>query len=232
MVKLDIEILKEKVAVACNIIATQGMADYLGHVSCRLPGENSYFISPRASSLADVTAKDIVPVDSEGRVTSGTGKAPGELPIHLSIYASRPDVMSVTHTHSKFVTAFSIAREKIVPVQHVGIPFMDGVPFLEDYGLVNNAPLADKIAKVLGSKKAILLGNHGSVVVGRTVEEACVLTIWLERNCELQLLSKALGRIQPLPVDEAARSLARHYLDGIAAGWNYYAKLAKQQKGQ
>ena len=232
MVKLNIEVLKEKVAIACNIMAAQGLADYLGHVSCRLPGENSYLISPRASSLADVTAKDIVPVDSDGKVMSGTGKAPGELPIHLSIYASRPDVMSVTHTHSKFVTAFSIAREKIMPVHHVGIPFIDGVPFLEDYGLVNNTALADKIAKALGNKKAILLGNHGSVVVGRTVEEACVLTIWLERNCELQFLSKGLGRIEPIPVDEAARALARHYLDGTAAGWNYYATLAKQRKGQ
>jgi ribulose-5-phosphate 4-epimerase/fuculose-1-phosphate aldolase len=103
---------------------------------------------------------------------------------------------------------------------------------LEGYGLVNNAALADKVAKALGSKKAILLGNHGSVVVGRTVEEACMLTIWLERNCELQALSKALGRIEPIPVDEAARSLSRHYLDGTVAGWNYYAALAKQRSGR
>lgn len=228
MIKFSVDALKEKVATACNIIASQKLADYLGHVSCRLPGENSYLVSPKESSLADVTANNILTVSSEGRVISGTGRPPGETPIHLSIYASRPDVMSVTHTHSKFVTAFSIAREKIVPVQHVGLPFIDGVPLLEDYGLVNNVALADKVAKALGNKKAILLGNHGSAVVGRTVEEACILTIWLERNCELQFLSKTLGKIVPIPTDEASKALSRHYLDGTAAGWNYYAALAKR----
>jgi L-fuculose-phosphate aldolase len=231
VVKFSADALKEKVAVACNILAAQGLADYLGHVSCRVPGENSYLISPRATSLADVTANKVVAVTSDGKVMGGTGKVPGEIPIHLSIYTSRPDVMGITHTHSRFVTAFSIAREKIVPVHHVGVPFIDGVPLLEDYGLVNNAALADKVARTLGSKKAILLGNHGSVVVGRTVEEACVLTIWLERNCELQLLSKALGRTAPIPMDEESRSLSRHYLDGTAAAWNYYAALAKEHNG-
>jgi L-fuculose-phosphate aldolase len=224
----EVDALKEKVAFACKILVVQGLADFLGHVSCKIPGTESVLISPRATDLAGIRKEDILTVNLKGDVVEGDGKPPSELPIHLSIYRLRQDVGSVIHTHPKFATLFSIVEEPIVPVHHLGVPFIDGVPLFDDYGLIDDTAMAERLAMALGNKKAVLLKNHGIVVVGRTVEEACILSVWLEKNCELQLLSKILGKVDAIPLEDKSKNLVNHYLERtVRAAWNYYVSLIK-----
>ena len=117
-------------------------------------------ISPRSTDLGEVRKEDVLTVNLKGEVMKGDGKPPSELPIHTSIYRLRQDVGSVVHIHPKFATLFSIVEEPIIPVHHLGIPFIDGVPLFDDYDLIDNTVLAERLAEALGNKKAILLKNH------------------------------------------------------------------------
>jgi ribulose-5-phosphate 4-epimerase/fuculose-1-phosphate aldolase len=59
-----------------------------------------------------------------------------------------------------------------------------------------------KLAEVAGSgdRNGILLRGHGVVVVGRSVEEATVNAIYLERAAKIQILARLIG--SPVPLDE------------------------------
>jgi len=83
------------------------------------------------------------------------------------------------------------------------------------------------ISKALGSKRAILLSHHGQLVVGKTIEEACILALLIERAAKLQLLAMSAGEIKPVPP-----ALAREAHDWIskpkrdAVTFDYYARRA------
>ncbi len=73
----------------------------------------------------------------------------------------------------------------------------------------------------------MLLAHHGMLVTGKTIEEACVLALLMERAARLQLLAQAAGTIRPIP-----EALAREAHDWIttpkrhAVTFDYYARRA------
>ena len=92
----------------------QGLADYHGHVSARIPGTRRFFIKPVLAPLGEIAPKHIIEVDideymevcEQNYAKAGNKRAvtkvknpPRETMIHASIYNARPDVNSVVHTH-------------------------------------------------------------------------------------------------------------------------------------
>ena len=61
--KKELEALKKKVALGNQIMFYQGLADYHGHVSARLPGTRQFLIKPVLAPLGFITSKDIMVVD-------------------------------------------------------------------------------------------------------------------------------------------------------------------------
>lgn len=55
--------LKKKVALGNQIMFHQGLADYHGHVSARIPGTRQFLIKPVLASLGSVSSRDIMVVD-------------------------------------------------------------------------------------------------------------------------------------------------------------------------
>jgi len=226
----EIKSLRMKVALACKILAKEcSLIDFLGHVSSRVPGSDLILISPSLKGLANVEEEDVLTVSMDGKVVEGAFKPPSEIFIHLVIYKAREDVKSIVHVHPKYTTILSVTGREFKVVHHLGIPFIDGVSLFDRYELINNEELAYKVANILGRKKAVLLKNHGVIVVGRSIEEACILTIWLERNCEIQLTSELLGEIKFIPLERESDLLKEHYLSNtVMTAWNYYVSRIKQ----
>lgn len=77
-------------------------------------------------------------------------------------------------------------------------------------GLVLAAEEGKQIATCLGPKKAALLGNHGLLTAGATIEATISWFVLLERCCQVQLAADAssAGTGRPLVVigEEEARS--------------------------
>ena len=57
----------------------------------------------------------------------------------------------------------------------------------------------DRIGEALGDRKAVILRNHGSLTVGKSVDEAAWWFITMERSCQAQLLAEAAGK--PILID-------------------------------
>lgn len=58
-------------------------------------------------------------------------------------------------------------------------------------GVVLASDEGKKIAAALGGKKAALLGNHGLLTAGRTIEETVAYFVLLDKCCEVQLAADA-----------------------------------------
>lgn len=201
--------LKGRVAKATRILFEMGLADFYGHASARLPGKNQILIKPSISPLGSIRAKDILLVDmdnyQQGDMTDPLmqerGLPPGEVILHIAIYRKRPDVFGVVHTHQILATAFGIAGKPIVPLHNQTSRFSPGTALYPKPDMVSNETVAAEVADTLGDLNGILLRGHGVVVVGRSVEEATVNAIYLERAAKIQILANLIGT--PVPLDDA-----------------------------
>ena len=73
--------------------------------------------------------------------------------------------------------------------------FQDELAYFDEYeGVVLGKSEGDSIADALGSRRALILKNHGQLIAGRTVGEAVFLAVRLEFVARLQLAAMQTGR--------------------------------------
>jgi L-fuculose-phosphate aldolase len=221
MPESELREVKRKILAAWRILQGENLLDFMGHVSARV-SESTFLITPRMPKAGTLREDTLLSIDSAGKVAKGKGAAPIELPLHQVIYKQRPDVWSVIHAHPKYAVALSASGRKFEVVHQSCLPFIEGVPVSEDFSMIDSTEKAARMLEKLSSHRAILLRHHGIVVTGSTVEEACVLTVWLEKCAEIQLVASAL-RIHGISKNEDAMKLLDHQLrTTIGAAWNYY----------
>ena len=93
----------------------------------------------------------------------------------------------------------------------------------------------DKLARVLGPRRALLMKMHGAVIVGSSVEEAFVFALHLEENAEKQLWAEASGTVVSMTPNEVEESLSVAFgKSSIEKRWQYYREKEKMamQRGR
>jgi L-ribulose-5-phosphate 4-epimerase len=218
---------RTKVAQACNILAVEGHIDTIyGHVSARIEGTDHIWMKPHTLGLEEVRPHDVLTIDYDGNKLAGELPRHAEFPIHTEIYRQRDEIQCVIHTHPPYATAFSAVDEPLRPVNHEGTLFAPILPrFVETTDLIVTPSLGRAVAETLGDHNALLLKNHGIVVVGSSVEEACVTAILLEKAARMQLLAKQYGQIQWTSDTEAQQKKARIYTaNAFKLMWPYFLR--------
>ena len=216
-----------KVAQACRILAMQGHTDTIyGHVSVRIDHTEQIWMKPATLGLEETRPHDVIRLDWDGAKLAGDLPRHVEFPIHTEIYRQRPEVQCVIHTHPPYATAFSAVNEPLRPVNHEGTLFAPSLPrFVQTSDLIVTAALGQAVAESLGSHNALLLKNHGIVVVGSSVEEACVTAILLEKAAYMQLVARQYGAIEWTNDAEAMEKKNRIYNpDAFQNMWAYYLR--------
>ncbi len=193
--------LKEKLAICCRLLCMEGLIDWSGHVSTRIPGSDKILIHPNRVSRLEVRPEDIITIDLDGKLVEGKGKPPGERYIHTYIYKVRKDVLSVAHIHAKFTVLLSMREKEWLPISRMGHFFLDGIPTFNYFLSINNDELGQKVANMLGDHRALFLRGHGAVVVGKSIEATFFSSLSLEREGENQVWAAALGDVKPFAKD-------------------------------
>src|SRR5262249_28292386 len=104
--------LIEDLVDANHILFHLGVVDGFGHVSARDPKDPARFLISPSMAPALVTANDLMTIRIDGRPVSDDAPTPYlERFIHSEIYAARPDVVAVVHSHSAAIIPFSVVRE-------------------------------------------------------------------------------------------------------------------------
>ncbi|HTI24016.1 MAG TPA: class II aldolase/adducin family protein [Kutzneria sp.] len=164
-----------------------------GQISARLPGTDTFLIKNALCGFDEATPDQVVEAAVD-HTAPAPALAPPELPLHQAIYRARPDVNGIVHSHAPHTLVFGATDLALRPLSHDGAYFVDRMGL---YTVTSNTVLdigtGDQIAKELGDGEAVLLRNHGGVIVGKSVRHAAVFAQVLERACRLQLLAEGVG---------------------------------------
>jgi L-ribulose-5-phosphate 4-epimerase len=241
----DVDELKTKVALGNRIMFHQGLADYHGHVSARIPGTRKFLIKPVLAPLGEISSRDIIVVDTDQymevceenyakpakqRAITKLKQPPRETMIHASIYAARSDVNSVVHTHQSLATAFSVAGTPILPIYNQAAVFAPETPIFPSPRLIYTIQDGKEICQTLGDRTAMLLKGHGVIVCGDSLEYATVHAIYLERTAYMQFVATCVGKPAIMPqqdIDYMRENMIYRAYDAFA-----YFKSLLPRKGR
>jgi ribulose-5-phosphate 4-epimerase/fuculose-1-phosphate aldolase len=219
----NLQELKEKLITACRILDREGIMDELGHFSVRCPERGGVLINGKVSP-GQAQEEDIILLDLDGNKLEGDLEPASESPLHLAVYQRRPDVTAIAHTHSPMIVTLSIAGVTLRTVENQGASVIGrGAPVFEKYGLVDSFELAHEVAETLGSHNICVLKSHGNIVVGGSIEEVCVSTMWAEKGARYQYQAMLLGEPHWYPEGEIEKMKQQQLRGkGYVRTWNYY----------
>jgi len=190
------EAIQGDVVRAARLLRSRGLAvGTSGNVSARGRGAR-IAVTPANFDYDELTDADVVIVDASGAVLDGSRRPTSELPLHLAIYAARPDVGAIVHTHSPYATTFSLVRQQIPAVHYVLAtlvePGGDRIRIAE-YATFGTAELATDVIAALGADHAVLLASHGAIAVGRDLATAFARAERVEELAMLAWRAAAIG---------------------------------------
>ncbi|MEM2001932.1 MAG: class II aldolase/adducin family protein [Candidatus Methanomethylicaceae archaeon] len=193
--------LREELVKCMKILHSKGLISGLGgNASARLSREGVILITPSGKFKGDLTPDDICKIDIEGRVLEGCIRPSIESPLHTAIYKSNPHVNAIIHSHSPFTTGLALAGKKIEPVNYEAAVIFKEVPILE-FRTPGSKELGELVAQNIKNRRAVILQNHGVVVVGSTPLEALSIIESLEEVSIMIFVASHFGEVKLIPKD-------------------------------
>jgi L-fuculose-phosphate aldolase len=149
-------------------------------------------------------------VGLDGRTHAGAAGAlpSSELPMHLEVYRQRPDVTAAIHAHPVFATVLTMTRQDFpADVLPEVLATLGTIP-ITNFALPSSQEDAAAIRELVKHHDAMLLRQHGSLTVGKTLDEALAHLERLEHTAEVFWRAQLLGEVSRLPEDVRKRLLA------------------------
>jgi L-fuculose-phosphate aldolase len=194
------ETATELVEIAKRLYERNMNAALGGNVSIRLGDEIA--ITPAGINKGFMTEDDVVVVDMNGTKLRGNGKPSSEGKMHYEIYKLRPDVQAIIHAHPPFAVAFALAHhdlpDDILPEATILLGHVPCLPYVTP----STIELAREVAQGLAHHNAAFMANHGTIVVGRDLEEAYNRMELLEQTCMSVTYASVLGGVHHIPPAE------------------------------
>ncbi len=194
--------LKQQIIETAKTIFDENLVKLtFGVVSARIPDTDHVLITPSGFSKARLNTKELIVVDLDANLVQGKLRPSVESKTHCYIHKMRPDVGAVIHTHSPVASGFASANAEIPCVStEQGFVLGGVVPVIERYVMPGSQNPSDLevIEKTLRNSKAVLLRNHGILVVGADLKEALNNAIVVEDVARIALVAKLVGEPERL----------------------------------
>ena len=216
---------REDLAAAFRWTARLGLNEAVSNHFSLVLGEGPeapFLIQPAGRHFSRVRAGELLKIGPDGAVLAGDGPVdPTALHIHGGIHRNVPAARCVLHTHMPYATALAcIDGGRLEPVSQNALKFHERVAYDEDFpGMALDDDEGDRLARMLGDRPVLFMGNHGVTVTGRDVVEAFDRLYFLEKACETQMLAESSGR----PLRHVDERTARRTRDE----WEAYPGLAQ-----
>jgi L-fuculose-phosphate aldolase len=200
---------REAIVTTCRELSRAGLvAGTAGNVSVR--DGDLVAVTPSGVRYAGLTP-DLVGVHRlDGTAVQAPLAPTSELPLHLAVYAARPEAGAVVHTHSPAATALSALVDEVPPVHYYTAMFGGPVP-VAPYATYGTQELARNVARALRDRTACLMANHGAVTIGPDLATAHDKSVYLEWLCDVYLRASSAGTprlLTPAQITAAAAKLA------------------------
>ncbi len=173
------------------------------HFSVAVSADGKEFLmNPRWQHFSKIRAKDLLKLNSNDKSTMNRPDAPDltAWSLHGRLHAALPHARCIIHLHPAYATVIaSLADPEVKPIDQNTARFFNRVAVDTNYGgMANTDEEGDRIARLMGNRNIMMMGNHGILVCASSVAEAYDLTYYLERACRNLVLAYQTG--QPLHV--------------------------------
>lgn len=172
---------------------------HFGNISVRVG--NKILISRSGSMIDELDENTIVEVDMQ-KPGSFDLIASSETIVHRSIY-QKTSALAIIHVHSPFATVMSMLEpgDYLEPEDTESKYFIHQMPLIT--GKIGSKELAKNASEALKDSKVAIIRGHGSIAIGKIMEEAYVHICTVEHACKVKYyfdLMKRAGNLNPPPV--------------------------------
>ncbi len=185
-------------AAAYRLVALYGWDDLIfTHLSARVPGpEHHFLINPYDMTFDEITASSLVKIDVDGKPVGRSDHPvnPAGFTIHSALHMARADAGAVMHLHTPHGQAVSAMRFGLLPHTQTSMIAGHDVAYHDYEGIATDLDERERLVADLGTKNAMILRNHGTLAVGRSVAQCFLRLYFLERACQAQVLMLSAGR--------------------------------------
>lgn len=228
--------LRRELAAAYRLIALFGWDDHLAtHLSVRL-ADGTFLLNPFGLMFDEITASCLLRLDLEGNLVEPTRFPinPAGLNIHAGLLAARADANSVMHLHTRDGVAVSALDEGLLPLSQNALNVWHDVAYHPFEGVATAEDERKRLAEDLGARHLMILRNHGTLALGRSIGSAFARIYMLEWACSAQVRTLAMGRPLSLPSEQAraaqAAMMTEDFVNTFAEQLFWPAMLRKAER--
>mgnify|MGYP001550926461 CR=1 FL=1 len=200
--------IREEIASYGGLLYEQGLVSGgSGNLSARVDDDH-ILITPSGCHKGMLDARDLLLYNLKTFQVVGEikTKPSSEIRMHTFVYQHRPDAQAVIHAHPPHAVALSVAG---IPLEAVVLPeVILAMGAIADCGYAT--PTTENVVHAIkqpiqAGHNALILTRHGSVTLGKTMQEAfCRLEI-IEHVAKVTAVARSMGKVSPLPQKEIDR---------------------------
>ncbi len=171
---------------------------YEGNISLIDRLTNKIYITPSGTRKLTLTEDQIAVVDKNGDQIEGNRKRSSEIRMHKAAYELRPDCNGVVHTHCAYLTAYAMCGMPIIANCHEEFLVTRDIPCVP-HGKAGTEKIFDGLKDVIKDHDLVLLGNHGALCVGTTLDNAFTLLEAMENTVRSYTIACQIGKPKMIP---------------------------------
>ncbi len=188
------------------------------HFSAAVSEDGAKFLlNPRGRHFSQMRASELLLLHADGAGGEANPAAdPTAWYLHAHLHRFLPQARCVLHTHMPYTTALTcLADFEFLMLDQNACRFHNRIAYDRHYaGMALDDTEGERVARLLGPDKSVLfLGNHGVIVVGRSIAEAFDELYYLEKAAHLQVLALSTGRPLALVDDKTAALACQQWLN-------------------
>jgi ribulose-5-phosphate 4-epimerase/fuculose-1-phosphate aldolase len=194
-----------ELAACYRIFAQLGWTELIyNHITLRLPGPDKHFlINPFGLHYSEVCASNLVKIDLDGNIIGASDWPvnPAGFTIHAAIHDRIADAHCVMHTHTTAGMAVACTAAGLSMSNFYAVQLHGKLAYRDFEGITVHADEGPRLIRNIGDKPAVILRNHGLLAWGDTLPRTFAMLWLLNRACEIQLASAAMGPVIELSED-------------------------------
>ena len=180
-------------AACYRLVALYGMTDLIyNHISAQVPGhDDQYLINPYGMLYEEIDASSLIKIDVDGNTLFNASDYDVNVAgfvIHSAIHMAKHEMDCVAHTHTPAGMAVSAMECGLLPLAQTSMRFLH-IAYHDFEGIADNVDERERLVRDLGDHEAMILRNHGLLVVGRTIPATFNVLYRMERACEVQVMA-------------------------------------------
>tara|TARA_R110000787_G_scaffold11146_1_gene37307 strand:- start:443 stop:1189 length:747 start_codon:yes stop_codon:yes gene_type:complete len=225
---------RQQLAACYRIFDHLGWSESIyNHISVRVPGEDhAFLINPYGLLYSEVCASNLVKIDIDGNTLDGSPHPVNKAGFtqHSHFHRHLDWAHAICHTHSTEITSVCSHEGGLLPINFYACGLVGKLAYHDFEGITVRAEEGERLLAHLGDKRILMLRNHGPVILGKTIPEI-FFTHWaLQRACEMQIATLAMGKPVLVPDEVVAvhqRDLRQVALPGGAGAADFAAWVRK-----